>query len=145
MRVSAVYCNQCGHRNPTGANFCSSCGAVLEHGRDEETTTTITFLPVESAGEVAEEEVSVTIDEVPGTFGVNRRANRVPQGGHARSSCDGAAISQSVHRCAIAVPSCPDPPSKSTRVTPSTAGPSSYVERSMRARPRSRQRSFQPP
>ena len=24
-----VFCNQCGHRNPAGANFCSSCGAPL--------------------------------------------------------------------------------------------------------------------
>ena len=25
-----MYCNRCGHRNPVGANFCSSCGAPLE-------------------------------------------------------------------------------------------------------------------
>jgi hypothetical protein len=25
-----LYCNRCGHRNPVGANFCSSCGAPLE-------------------------------------------------------------------------------------------------------------------
>ncbi len=66
--MTAVFCNQCGHQNPTGSNFCSSCGAVLEHGGDEETTT-ITFVPVESAGEV-EEELSVTIDEAEGGFGV---------------------------------------------------------------------------
>lgn len=24
-----VFCNECGHRNPAGANFCSSCGAAL--------------------------------------------------------------------------------------------------------------------
>ena len=28
--VSEVYCNNCGHRNPTGSNFCSSCGGPLE-------------------------------------------------------------------------------------------------------------------
>jgi pSer/pThr/pTyr-binding forkhead associated (FHA) protein len=44
---------------------------VLEHGGEEESTsTTITFVPVEAAGEVAEEEVSVTIDELPEGFGV---------------------------------------------------------------------------
>ncbi|MDQ1359315.1 MAG: hypothetical protein QOF20_109 [Acidimicrobiaceae bacterium] len=69
--MTGVFCNQCGHQNPSGSNFCSSCGAVLEHSVDDESTsTTITFLPLESAGDVAEEEVSVTIDEVPEGFGV---------------------------------------------------------------------------
>ena len=39
-----LYCNNCGHRNPDGANFCSSCGAVLEGPGDE---VTITFFPTE--------------------------------------------------------------------------------------------------
>ena len=69
--MSGVFCNQCGHQNPAGSNFCSSCGAVLEHGGDEESTsTTITFVPLEAAGEVADEEISVTIDELPEGFGV---------------------------------------------------------------------------
>jgi pSer/pThr/pTyr-binding forkhead associated (FHA) protein len=67
--VTGVYCNQCGHRNPVGSNFCSSCGAVLEQGGDE-SPTTITFLLVESSGEVAEEEVSVPIEAVPEGVGV---------------------------------------------------------------------------
>ena len=67
--MTGVFCNQCGHRNPDGSNFCSSCGAVLEHTGDDETTT-ITFLPVESAGEVAEEEVTVSVNEVPPGLGV---------------------------------------------------------------------------
>ena len=25
-----VFCNQCGHRNPAGAHYCSSCGAALD-------------------------------------------------------------------------------------------------------------------
>jgi hypothetical protein len=69
MPLTGVYCNQCGHRNPTGSNFCSSCGAVLEHGAEDDSTT-ITFLPVEAAGEVGDEEVTVTVDEVPGGAGV---------------------------------------------------------------------------
>jgi pSer/pThr/pTyr-binding forkhead associated (FHA) protein len=61
-----VYCNQCGHRNPPGANFCSSCGAALvSHGED----TTITFMPVEGAGE-ADEEVSFSLEELPGSMGM---------------------------------------------------------------------------
>jgi hypothetical protein len=69
MPVTGVYCNQCGHRNPTGANFCSSCGAVLEHSAEDDSTT-ITFLPVEAAGELGDEEVTVTVDEVPEGVGV---------------------------------------------------------------------------
>ncbi len=46
-----------------GANFCSSCGAVLEPQPGDDTT--ITFAPVESAGEVAEEELTVTLGEFP--------------------------------------------------------------------------------
>jgi hypothetical protein len=61
-----VYCNQCGHRNPPGSNFCSSCGAALGHQGED---TTITFMPVESAGE-AEDELTVSLDELPGTMGM---------------------------------------------------------------------------
>ncbi|MHB1923140.1 MAG: FHA domain-containing protein [Acidimicrobiales bacterium] len=54
-----MFCNQCGHRNPAGANFCSSCGAVLEPASSEDRT--LVFAPVSSAGEPVEEEVSVQI------------------------------------------------------------------------------------
>ncbi|HVL26831.1 MAG TPA: FHA domain-containing protein [Acidimicrobiales bacterium] len=60
-----MYCNQCGHRNPAGSTFCSSCGAVLEPGDGDETT--VTFAPVEAAGDVAEEELTVSLGEFPGT------------------------------------------------------------------------------
>lgn len=43
--MTETYCNNCGHRNPSGANFCSSCGAVLETSADG--PTTITFFPTE--------------------------------------------------------------------------------------------------
>ena len=65
---SGVFCNQGGHRNPTGANFCSSCGGVLEHAADETTTTIV--LPVEVAAEVAEEEVSVVMEDLPEGVGM---------------------------------------------------------------------------
>lgn len=33
-----VFCNRCGHRNPAGANFCSSCGSRLDPSvRDDRT------------------------------------------------------------------------------------------------------------
>jgi FHA domain/zinc-ribbon domain len=54
-----MYCNRCGHRNPEGSNFCSSCGAPLDPTSDSSATTTITFTPVESAGEVGDDEVTV--------------------------------------------------------------------------------------
>jgi DNA-directed RNA polymerase subunit RPC12/RpoP len=38
--MTEVFCNNCGHRNPLGANFCSSCGAILETVAQENTTIT---------------------------------------------------------------------------------------------------------
>jgi len=60
--VTDVFCTNCGHRNSSGARFCSSCGAVLEAESGEETT--ITFAPVDATGEVLDEEVAVAIGEL---------------------------------------------------------------------------------
>jgi hypothetical protein len=69
--ATGIFCNRCGHRNPEGSNFCSSCGAVLERPREADpATTTIKFTPVEAAGEVGEEEVSVNVSDVPPDAGV---------------------------------------------------------------------------
>jgi hypothetical protein len=65
--VDEVFCNNCGHRNPSGSNFCSSCGAVLESDPDE--PTTITFFPTAPADPV-DEEVAVALDEVGEDAGV---------------------------------------------------------------------------
>ena len=35
--MSGVYCHECGHHNPVGARFCSSCGAALTPAVDERT------------------------------------------------------------------------------------------------------------
>jgi len=59
-----VFCNQCGHLNTDGANFCSSCGALIEPERPDDTT--ITFLPVESAGETGDDDLSVSLDLAEG-------------------------------------------------------------------------------
>jgi pSer/pThr/pTyr-binding forkhead associated (FHA) protein len=62
--VAGVFCNQCGHRNPAGANFCSSCGAPLDHPAGEDTT--ITLLPTDAGGaDTPEGEVTVPLDDVP--------------------------------------------------------------------------------
>lgn len=60
--MSDVFCNNCGHRNPTGSNFCSSCGAILEVEPPD--NTTISFHPTLPTDPV-DEEVVIELDEVP--------------------------------------------------------------------------------
>ena len=67
MVAAEIFCNNCGHRNPLGANFCSSCGSVLESVSPE--NTTITFHPV-SPGDPVEEEVSLPLEEMPADVGM---------------------------------------------------------------------------
>ena len=62
-----MYCNNCGHKNPEGANFCSSCGAALNP--DEHTDTTITFQPGELEADL-DEEVHISPEELEGGRGV---------------------------------------------------------------------------
>ncbi len=62
-----MFCNNCGHRNPPASNFCSSCGAPLEHGGDD---ATITLVPVEGAGEVGEDEITVGLEGLPDGVGM---------------------------------------------------------------------------
>ncbi len=69
--MTPIFCNRCGHRNPEGSNFCSSCGAVLERlSSGDPATTTITFAPVEAAGEVGEEEITVSLEDHPAGVGL---------------------------------------------------------------------------
>ena len=68
VRWRDVFCNNCGHRNPAGSNFCSSCGAPLETGVEEHTT--ITFHPVDAAADPADDEVAVDLDDLPAGVGV---------------------------------------------------------------------------
>ncbi|MGZ4715312.1 MAG: FHA domain-containing protein [Acidimicrobiales bacterium] len=73
-----VYCNNCGHKNPIGSNFCSSCGAVLE--TDSHDNTTITFHPTSpvdplDSGEPSEpaepgEDASVEVAGAPTDLGL---------------------------------------------------------------------------
>jgi hypothetical protein len=60
-----VFCNQCGHRNPAGSKFCSSCGAALATLRED--ATTATYVP--EAGE-GYDDVSVEYGEVPVGIGM---------------------------------------------------------------------------
>jgi len=61
-----VFCNNCGHRNPTDANFCSSCGSPLAPGPD----TTVSFIPQEPSGDLGEDEVNVGVSELADGSGV---------------------------------------------------------------------------
>ena len=69
--MTPIFCNRCGHRNPEGSNFCSSCGAVLERlSSGDPATTTITLAPVEAAGEVGEEEITISLEDHPAGVGL---------------------------------------------------------------------------
>ena len=52
-----VFCNNCGHRNTAGSNFCSSCGQALERASEEARTITFT-LDAQPPGDEVEVEVA---------------------------------------------------------------------------------------
>ncbi|CAN5518341.1 hypothetical protein BH24ACT26_BH24ACT26_07660 [soil metagenome] len=62
-----MFCNNCGHKNPEGSNFCSSCGAPLADAAT--TDTTVTFLPAELEADL-EDEVHIAPEELEGGRGV---------------------------------------------------------------------------
>jgi pSer/pThr/pTyr-binding forkhead associated (FHA) protein len=63
-----MFCTNCGHKNPDGANFCSSCGSALNEG-PEQASSTITFMAPEMEGEL-DAEVNVSPEELEGGRGV---------------------------------------------------------------------------
>jgi pSer/pThr/pTyr-binding forkhead associated (FHA) protein len=64
--VADVFCNNCGHRNQLGSNFCSSCGAPLEVERGEPTTVTFAL----EGAETAEEDVTFDLGDIPADAGL---------------------------------------------------------------------------
>ena len=50
--MTDVFCNNCGHRNSSGSNFCSSCGRALERVADDTNTITFALDPQVSGNEV---------------------------------------------------------------------------------------------
>jgi hypothetical protein len=66
--LSAVFCHNCGHRNPPGVNFCSSCGTALVAPAD--TTTTVSFVPEDPTGEVGDDELGVSVAELSEGTGI---------------------------------------------------------------------------
>jgi len=57
-----VFCNQCGHRNPPGSNFCSSCGAALNLSETDDTTMTHVVMPAEERD--PDEDLKVSPDDL---------------------------------------------------------------------------------
>jgi pSer/pThr/pTyr-binding forkhead associated (FHA) protein len=72
--VDAVFCNNCGHRNPEGVNFCSSCGHALLAEGDE---ATITLHPADDpeSGEVSLDVEQVEVPHGAGVLVVTRGPN----------------------------------------------------------------------
>lgn len=64
--MNDVFCHSCGHRNPLGANYCSSCGTALEQAAD----ATIAFSPVDTMAEILDEDIRITDDALSRGFGV---------------------------------------------------------------------------
>jgi len=60
--VVDVFCHNCGHRNPAGVNFCSSCGSVLVTASSD---TTISVQPVEDTSEGVDDATAVGSLELP--------------------------------------------------------------------------------
>lgn len=46
--MAYVFCNQCGHRNPPGSNFCTNCGSALDV-LDDRTVTLTAVDPLQDA------------------------------------------------------------------------------------------------
>ena len=62
-----MFCNHCGHRNPPGSNFCSSCGAALNVASGDDTTVTIVL---NSDAAEREEELTVSLEDFPEGVGL---------------------------------------------------------------------------
>ena len=65
--VVGVFCPNCGHRNPTGVNYCSSCGASLVTTTPD---TSVSVSPVDESGEGGEEDATLGLLELPRGVGL---------------------------------------------------------------------------
>ena len=62
--LSVVICGRCGHPNPDGANYCSSCGAPIISPEE----TTLTLSAVEAAD--LEDDLAKYLDDLPAGVGL---------------------------------------------------------------------------
>jgi pSer/pThr/pTyr-binding forkhead associated (FHA) protein len=58
--MAVVTCPQCGHQNPLGSKFCSSCGIELDGSGADHTTMSVT-VPLDNA----DAEIEIELDELP--------------------------------------------------------------------------------
>jgi pSer/pThr/pTyr-binding forkhead associated (FHA) protein len=65
--VVVVFCSNCGHRNPVGVNFCSSCGAAMVTSAPD---TSVSLSPVDDQGEGADDDTAVGLLELPRGVGL---------------------------------------------------------------------------
>jgi hypothetical protein len=65
--VDVVLCSRCGHQNPEGANFCSSCGNPLS---GEEDDTTVSFPVAVETKDASDEELAGPLPEPPQDTGL---------------------------------------------------------------------------
>jgi pSer/pThr/pTyr-binding forkhead associated (FHA) protein len=65
--MADVFCNKCGHRNPSTSNFFSSCGAPLDAVIEDDHPTITLAVEAQPAGE---DEVEVDLNELPTGAGV---------------------------------------------------------------------------
>jgi FHA domain/zinc-ribbon domain len=62
-----VFCPHCGHRNPTGVNFCSSCGASLLTTAPD---TSVSNTPIEEILDHGDDASAVGLLELPRGVGL---------------------------------------------------------------------------
>jgi FHA domain/zinc-ribbon domain len=65
--VVDVFCPSCGHRNPTGVNFCSSCGAAMVTTAPD---TSVSMTPIEDLLDNADDDSNVGLLELPRGVGL---------------------------------------------------------------------------
>jgi pSer/pThr/pTyr-binding forkhead associated (FHA) protein len=65
--LTPMRCRRCGHLNDSQANYCSSCGAPLGGGGDDDTTLSLAALEDRQA---LEAEFGGLLDELPGGVGM---------------------------------------------------------------------------
>ncbi|MBA2282035.1 MAG: zinc-ribbon and FHA domain-containing protein [Actinomycetota bacterium] len=64
--MADVFCNNCGHKNGLGSNFCSSCGNPLERSVDDPTTISFQIDAAQPAPDGSDSgEFTFDLDDIP--------------------------------------------------------------------------------
>jgi hypothetical protein len=65
--VLGVFCPNCGHRNPAGVNFCSSCGAAVVTSVPD---TSVSTTPIDDMSDGLDDDASIGLLELPRGVGL---------------------------------------------------------------------------